>query len=256
MKIVGISLVKDEERFVALALTNALALCDWIDVIDNASRDATPRILRRLKTAFPGRISVRRQPDLLRTHEAVRRYVGTNTWLFGVDGDEVYDPVGLRQLRERILSGEFAGDWMVRAHFCHVCALQNGTARGWLAPPSHDPSKLYNMRLVEAWPSDPARPLFHGEGLRLRDGMTYFERHRALNRELSWEASPFRCLHMRFVPRSIVDPSDVNRLARPRLNPNDLTFLARTRQGVNERLEYRRGDEVTVSTAPFGLEAR
>ena len=177
-----------------------------------------------MAASLPGRIKLRRLPDVLTSHEAVQEFVGRDAWLFGVDGDEVYDPAGLAELRGRIIAGEFAGDWMIRAHFLHVCRLAGGVAHGWLAPPSHDPSKLFNMRLVEAWPVAPGRTLFHGtdETLRLRDDLSYFERHRCLNREVPWEKSCFRCLHFRFLPRTARELG-MDRLSRPRLNPDDLT---------------------------------
>lgn len=253
MRIIGISLVKNEERFIGTVLRNALNLCDGILVLDNGSTDRTVEAVSHVWRENIGRIWREPASDLTQTHNFIQQYVGKDVWLFGVDGDEIYDPAGLAALRQRIISNEFADSWMLRAHFLHVAHLNNGTARGWMAPPSRDPSKLYNMQLVESWPATPGRPLFLGvDTLRLFDGGGYFDRQRALNEEATWDESCFRCLHMRFMPRSRMDER-VDRLAEPRLNPDDVTFLARKRQGRNDRRIYRRGELVTVPTAPFRL---
>jgi len=249
VRIIGISLVKDEERYVDRALRNALALCDEIFVLDNESDDGTPEVLAMLTTEFPGRIHARHVHNLLATHDVVQPFVGAYAWVFGVDGDEVYDPVGLAKLRAEILSGRYQDAWMIRANFLHCCELRGDTAVGWLAPPSKDPSKLYNFSRLEAWPVT-NRALFLGvDDVRLTGGERYWARQHTLNQEHDWHESHYRCLHLKFVRRSSVDVHDP--LSHPRQNNDDVTYLAAKGQGMNRRACYRRGPLATVDSAPF-----
>ena len=39
------------------------------------------------------------------SHALVEGYAGTDTWVFGVDGDELYDPAGLTAFRAQLLDG-------------------------------------------------------------------------------------------------------------------------------------------------------
>ena len=247
MRIVGISLVHNEERFIEHVLLNALALCDCVLVLDNESVDQTPVIVDR-HAAGDSRIRRLMVPKLSQTHAFADAYVGTDTWVFGVDGDEVYDPAGLRRLRHRLLAGEFRSNWMVRAHFLHVTQYFGRIARGYMAPPSHDPSKLFNMSLVRRWETRDGL-LFSAceNGFALIDGGSYYTGHRFLNRETDWDGSDFRCLHLRFVSRSVID-GDTDRQAAPRLNPYDRTFHKATE---NRRDKYRQGELATVDTRPF-----
>jgi hypothetical protein len=249
-RIVGISLVRNEERYIERVLRNALGLCDRILVLDNLSTDDTGSIVDRLGKET-GRVGRQMVHHLGGSHAHVQEFIGTDTWVFGVDGDEVYDPAGLRRLRDRLLGGEFRDNWMVRGHFLHVTALDSRLATGWMAPPSHDPNKLYNFGMVQSWPPD-RRTLFHGEGLVLRGGRGYSEAHRRLVDEAPWERSDMRCLHLRFIARSRVD-AGIDRLAEPRVNPYS---VAKVKEGYVGWTKYRRGDEVTVDARPFfGAEA-
>jgi len=78
--------VRDEDLFVERAVRNASALCDeWI-LVDHASRDRTPEILRRLARELP-RASFHAIRHPRESHELIRYLAGTPTWIFGVDGD-------------------------------------------------------------------------------------------------------------------------------------------------------------------------
>ena len=41
----------------------------------------------------------------MNTNKFIEKYYSTNTWMFGVDGDELYDPIGLKKFRNELLSG-------------------------------------------------------------------------------------------------------------------------------------------------------
>ena len=51
MKVVGVSLVRNEERFVRQALLNVADFCDRIVVADHLSTDRTPAVLEELSNA-------------------------------------------------------------------------------------------------------------------------------------------------------------------------------------------------------------
>lgn len=246
MDVIGISLVRNEERFVEQALTNALQLCDRIIALDHLSEDDTGAIVCDLARRT-GRVERRTVERLSETHAHVEEFVGTDTWVFGVDGDELWDPGGLAMLRRRLLTGEFERNWMVRGHFCHVKQLGPGWATGWMAPPSHDPSKLYNMAMVRSWRPETGA-LFHAIGIEMHNRGGYFADHRPLNRETGWRESPLRCLHMRFLPRSRAD-AGIDRLRNPRGMPYDLVMGIPARR----RTKYQQGPLVSVPTGAFGL---
>ena len=71
-QIVGIVLVRNEDRFVRQAVSNILGFCDRILLVDNGSRDQTPLILRELasenpeKTCFHAIRRPRESHDLLK----------------------------------------------------------------------------------------------------------------------------------------------------------------------------------------------
>jgi len=247
MKIVGVALVRNEEIYIGRVLRAALHLCDDILVLDNGSVDGTRDEVRRVIAEHPGRVVAVELHNLVDSHLFLQQYVGTDTWVFGVDGDEIYDPAGLSELREVLLGGAYADKWMVRAKFLHVSRLQGGRAYGYMSPPSHDPSKLYNFSLLEAWPADDVRPLFLPRaGMRFKaGGESYYENWETCYCLATWGESIFRCLHMKFLQRSRID---AHRNPEPRPNPIDATYMPdRIRPWDN----YQRGPEVSVSVAEF-----
>ena len=134
-QIVGISLVRNEDIFITQAITNVADFCDKIIILDNLSTDNTWREIEALKTTFPN-VEAYQINDYRQSHNYISDYVGTNTWILGVDGDEIYDPKGLSQLRKDIFSGKF--DEL--GQFFSLSFLQNGndwyiglTPRGELA---------------------------------------------------------------------------------------------------------------------------
>jgi glycosyltransferase involved in cell wall biosynthesis len=108
-RIAGIVLVRDEDVFVEQAVRNVSSFCDELILVDDQSRDGTPAILARLADELPHATaySVRRAAD---SHELIKDRAGERLWVFAVDGDELYDPRGLSEMRARLLAGEF-DDW-------------------------------------------------------------------------------------------------------------------------------------------------
>jgi hypothetical protein len=121
-RIVGVCLVCNEENFVAWSILNIAYFCDEIIVLDNNSTDRTPEIQAELSRRL-AHVGVIKVEDAYDTHKCVERFAGQNYWVFGVDGDEIFDAGGLARLRPRILSGEFNDWWRLSAHAHHVVSL-------------------------------------------------------------------------------------------------------------------------------------
>ena len=105
-KIIGIVLIKDEDRFIESVLRNIMGFCDLVLVADNGSTDQTLPIIANLAREFP-KLQLTRITDLADSHRMIEGYANTPTWIFGVDGDGSYDPAGLAILREQLLAGQF-----------------------------------------------------------------------------------------------------------------------------------------------------
>src|SRR5512139_4120755 len=98
-QIVAIILAKNEDLFIKNVLGNILEFSDRIYVADHHSTDNTPQIIREL-AAEHNKIEYRCVDHTSESHDMIADYGGTDTWMVGVDGDEVYDPEGLMHLRE------------------------------------------------------------------------------------------------------------------------------------------------------------
>jgi len=261
-RIVGIVLVRNEDLLIGRALRNAAAFADeWI-LCDHGSADGTLAILQAEAKSLPeARVQQLRHPR--ESQDLIKKFAGQNVWIFGLDGDEIYDPAGLLRLRERLRAGEFRGDWMVLGNVLHVTkvAPDRSTVSGHLAPPCRSMTKLYNFAAIDSWDGYCAERL-HGGSPRFRPG--YDEsRKRNLHEVTPWETSDFRCLHMCFQPRS----SRGGDAARPNImelyGPSrrwSWWRALRRRLGFSSEARwkyerYRRGKEVTVEATPFFAES-
>jgi glycosyltransferase involved in cell wall biosynthesis len=258
-RIVGISLVRNEDLFVETAVANAAVFCDELHVADHGSTDQTSAILRRLASVKPN-IHVHTVRHPAQSHDLIRHFAGSRTWIFGVDGDEIYEPDRLTRLREKILSGDFDQHWMVFGNVLHVTKLdeQRRTATGHLAPPCRSMTKLYNFNAIEEWKGYTPERL-HGGAIRFRDGYSRDGR-RMLHEEVSWNEADFRCLHLCFLKRSSRDrENSVRRNIIETFGPTRLhtlwyaaSALIGFRKGAEwKRSRYMRGPETTVAAATF-----
>ncbi len=255
MQIVGIVLVRNEDTFVERAARNAAVFCDQLLLVDHGSKDQTPEILTRLAAELPATkfVPIRHPGE---SHALIQNFAGTPTWIFAVDGDEIYDPIRLKKLRQRILSGEFDRFWMILGNVLNVTDLKGNEATGHLAPPCRSMTKLYNFEAIESWDGDTPERL-HGGIVKFRPG---FEDHhrKMMHEELPWEDSDFRCLHVCFLQRSSLDETNVARQnimetfgASPfkRLWRSISKFLGSGEDWKYSR--YRRGPAVTKDVANF-----
>ncbi len=267
MRMVGSVLVRNEDVFVERAIRNVAGVCDRIHVLDNMSEDRTPAILRRLCDEFD-HIEVERSASTAVSHRQLQPYVGTDTWVLGVDGDELFDPAGLERLREELEARAYADVYRVKAHVlnCDDLDLEAQLARGFLAPPSRPVTKLYNFAAVESWPRCPERLL--GVDPEFRPGF-HPESSTFLSETRDWNDDPLRLLHVCFLRRSSLDQDGftVGRrnlgehsgrglgarlrrvFRRSGLDPQVAEIHARGRNWKQEW--YCLGERVTLDASPF-----
>ncbi len=205
-EIIGIVLVRNEDLFVRRAVENVLGFCDRIFLVDNGSSDGTAGVLLSLASRFPSKLSYHRIAHPSESHDLIKGFAGQDVWIFGVDGDEIYDPRALAEFRPRVVTGEFARHWMVLGNVLHCRDLGEGTASGFLAPPSRSITKLYNFAAIESWDGDTVERL-HGGKVVFRDGFAH-DSKRNLEQEADWDRAALRCLHLCFLRRSSADPRE------------------------------------------------
>jgi glycosyltransferase involved in cell wall biosynthesis len=259
---VGIALLRNEEYFTTWSIANALGFCDEFLVVENQSTDGTLGRVEALRDRFP-RITLHQVDDPNRSHRYIEEYAGQDTWVFGVDGDEIYDPGGLARLRPRILEGEFDAWWRIDGHMLHATRLdlEGGRGMGFATPATPSVTKLFNFGALESW-REPNRERLHGHNMKFRSGWSR-KRVLHLHRTESWESTDFRALHLCFFPRTSVDRVDPIR--RP--NPSELrvgrlgkahnflkNFLANpfSRDASYKTRRYRRGGLVERQISAFG----
>jgi glycosyltransferase involved in cell wall biosynthesis len=259
-RIVGISLVKDEDLFVEHALRNVLAFCDELILADDGSRDGTVAILERLRAEQPEKVRLYRIAHPSESHDLIEGYAGQDVWVFGVDGDELYDPKGLERFRPRLLGGEFDDCWLLRSNALHAVELdeQRRRARGYFSPPAPSPVKLHNFALIESWNGRHPERLHGRDGLRFKTGAEARKLH--LGERQSWEAADLRVLHLCFVPRSSRGRGGAGRpnirdRQAPRRWPRRVLRAAREALGPSARSDwkahYRQGSVAEVAVGGF-----
>jgi glycosyltransferase involved in cell wall biosynthesis len=217
-KIIGIVLVKNEDLFIQQALQNILDFCDEIIVLDNNSTDATFGILEEIKKTSPQKIQLHKISNIKLSHRYIEQYANTDTWIFAVDGDEIYDKAGLHKLKEEIISGTYNNYWKIFGNCIHVTKINQDKSQvfGYLAPPSRSITKLYNFNLIKDWKEYTER--LHGTKMNFKDGCN--ENQALLLHDLyDWDKSHFKCLHMCFLKRSSADLFKVS----TRFNPLENT---------------------------------
>ncbi len=255
-QIVAIMLVQNEDQFLRRAALNILDFCDRILIADHQSQDGTPEICEELARTS-SKFEIYRIRDPRESHEMLVPLTNTRTWVFGVDGDEIYDPSGLVKVRARLLAGEWDQWWTVFGNVLNCDSLDESarTASGWMAPPCRSMTKLYNFAAVERL--DPAtKHRLHGRHDVFNPGWSASARHE-LYKTTPWEDAEFRCLHTCWLPRSSRDTNPSRRNVTESLGLiNRLKTLAarltgRTAESDYKMEKYRRGEHVTVDAECF-----
>ncbi len=203
-QIVGIVLVRNEDLFLGQVLRNIGDFCDRIIVADNRSTDRTAVVVAEAQKGIQA-IEYHLINHPSQSHELIKGLAGSRTWVFAVDGDELYDPFGLKQFREVLLSGRLDDHWQILGNVLNCISLdkERMIARGYLAPPCRSMVKLYNFQAIEAW-DGPCPERLHGGTIRFNPGF-----HKGMrcnwHEENDWDHSLLRCLHVCFLPRSSRD---------------------------------------------------
>ena len=257
-RIVGSVLVRNEDIFLERALRNIVDFCDEILVQDHQSTDRTPEILAQFAAQYP-KIIVRRITDPAESNHAIAHLADTPAWIFGVDGDEIYDPAGLARMRVALLAGQYDDWWVIFGNVLNCTALdiEAKCATGHLAPPCRSMTKLYNFRLLRS--VDPAARLRLAGAHNVFHDPAMLQRRLNLHEQHPWAEASFRCLHTCFIPRSTLDAPDT--VARENVSES-LNWVKRWRNRArglfglgpetNYKLEkYRRGPAVTLDVAGF-----
>jgi hypothetical protein len=263
-RVVAIVLVRNEDVFVEQAVRNIADFCDRIHAVDHVSTDGTWAILERLAQEYP-HLEVRRAHHADESHKLIEPYAGTRTWVFGVDGDELYDPARLERFRGELLGGAFDHAFKIASNVLNCVELDEGRrlATGYLSPPSRSITKLYNFSAIQEWRGDGAERL-HGGSIRFRDGYDEGSVDN-IGERLAWDETPLRCLHACFLRRSTTDQSQSGEPhARPILEETQLqdrSWRGALKRGVRRRRlpdesvwkreKYMRGELVRVDAAPF-----
>jgi hypothetical protein len=271
VRIVGSVLVRNEDVFVEQAIRNAATFCDRIHAVDHMSSDGTWEILRLLAREYD-HLDVRRARHARVSHVVLEPYIGTDTWVLRIDGDELYDPSRLASLRQSLDDGAHREVFRVLGNVLHTVQLDRGTctASGYLSPPSRPISALYNLGAVESWTGCLER--LHAGRIVFRPGFDW-RVVEALSEHFDWDESPLRCLHACFLRRSSTDDGSSSRgnlgelgtyrrsslgaaerglrrvLKRPAGDPRQVAMRARGSGWKNEK--YRRGELVTLDASPF-----
>jgi hypothetical protein len=262
-QIVGVVLVRNEDLFVEHAIRSVAEFCDRIHALDHVSTDRTWEILRGLSREYD-HVDVRRTTHAGDSQRILEPYAGTNTWVFGVDGDELYDSERLQRFRAELVAGAYRDAFKIGYNMLNCVEIDwdARTASGYLSPPSRLARKLFNFAAIESWESDGAERL-HGGVVVFRPGYAHGSVDNIGDR-MSWDETPLRCLHATFLRRSSVDPEQAEQALRPILMESEMQdrswrgglkrFLRRrTPPTVSEwkPQKYMRGDFVTVDASPF-----
>jgi glycosyltransferase involved in cell wall biosynthesis len=206
VRIVGIYLVKNEEVFLEQVVVNTYAFCDKLIIVDNFSTDSTYDIANRLAEKST-KIVVHRVKDPSESHEFIRPFCSTKTWIFAVDGDEIYDPKGLALFKEKLLDGAYDDWWVLFGNVlnCTQINFETFQAKGYLAPPCRSVTKLYNFYAINDWTDCEAERL-HGGNIHFKKNWNATLRL-DLYKNMQWEQAVYRCLHLCFLSRSSKDKS-------------------------------------------------
>ncbi len=236
LTVIGSMLVRDEDRFVERAVRNVLSFCDQFLIADHGSRDGTAAILERLAAEHPEKVVVRRIEDSRESQEMLLPYVGrARTWVFGVDGDEIYDPKGLARLRVRLAEGEFDRWWVIFGNVLNVKDLggDESEATGWLAPPCRSMTKLYNFAAIKGWEGRDVVERLNGGTIAFKNGFDASLRC-GLHEGVNWDEADLRCLHLCFLRRSSLDAEGAG--TRANIMDRHAWSLRKTLARLRERL--------------------
>lgn len=267
-QIVGICLLRNEEYFAAGSVMNAIEFCDRILVLDHRSEDRTRTIVDAI-AARHSKVEVHEVDDAYDTHRYVEPCVATATWMLSIDGDEIFDPVGLSRLRRRIRGRELDFRWFIETHYLHALGIDAGKSEafGFNRPDAPFLVKRFNLEAMTRW-SPGKQERFHAtKRIEFRRGYSHDQVHDAPDAD-GWATADLRCPHLCFRLRSSIDAFQEDdgelfgrdnplerkkaearrwRIRRALLRP----FVSRHRASHKSR-HYAQGDVIVAGVSNFG----
>lgn len=195
-KIVVISLFKNEEVFLKQALHNIVEFADEIILIDNESVDASQKIAIKFGSEND-HVQYIIEPNAHDTNKYLEEYVGTDTWVLGVDGDELYNPQQLNELRDLIEAGTFADNNRIIGHTINPLFKSKNSSAFMCtqSPEARSIVKLYNFQHITKVP----------KGERLHGEYEWSHQNTLDLTKEPIEKSILTCCHMCFFRRSPLD---------------------------------------------------
>lgn len=255
MKVVGISLIKNEDLYIETVIKNVSDFCDELIVLDNNSEDQTYEIVSRLAGVNP-KIKLFRIDNPNLSHGFIEKYAGNDTWIFRIDGDEVYDRKGLLIFKEKLMSGSCVEWFNVQCQSLNVESLDsvNSKATGYLSAMS----SFSNFSLLKSWHESQSERL-HGSNRIFNEKYNVNKIKYQPFLGQPFEKATLRCLHLCFLKRSSIDNE------KSKLNPSEsklffsnlINFLRNLSLGrlsfssYYKNKYYKKGDLVTVDISTF-----
>lgn len=259
-RILGVSLLKNEDYFSEWALRNVLPFCDEYLVLDNCSTDQTRAYLDKISNDF-SHMKIIDVDDAFATHKYVEEYADTPTWVFGVDGDEIYDPLQLESLCDDLRSGRYDQWWRLDGQALHVVRVlaEGKMAKGFLGPIA----KLYNFNAIYSW-REQRQERLHGTNIVFKEGYSKASVCKEFT-DTNWDNARLRCLHLCFMPRSSNEQEADFQNFAGRPNPaeivkssffrNRVRRIFRRSKPAYKQVRYAVGPLVEVSASNFGAPA-
>ncbi|UZJ37313.1 glycosyltransferase [Prosthecochloris sp. SCSIO W1103] len=234
IQIIGIILVRNEDIFIKNVINNISQFCDRIIVTDHQSNDKTPEIIKKLAKKNK-KINYLRIQHPKESHTVIEKYAGTNTWIFAVDGDEIYDPEGLHKFKKKLIEGTFNNYWQIKGNVLNCTSInhKDKIAKGYLSPPARSMTKLYNFSIIEKWNNCPQR--IHAGDLEFKKNIKNTPTLE-LFKHIEWDDAHFRCLHTVFMQRS---SKEKRIITTTRLNPAEKMSAEQARES-NNHIKYLR----------------
>ena len=196
MKIVGICLIKNEDLYIKQCLKNILDFCDEIIVLDNLSTDNT---IKEIKTLNSPKIKIHSVNSPHNTNKFIEKYYSTDTWVLGVDGDEIYDPFGLKEFKKELLAGKWDDYWNIKGAQINVFELNEKTAKGHSNEfGCRGCGKLYNFNQIKTGCIAFSKNCERLHGL---DINALYDNYKK-TKFLSFKENNLRFLHLCFINRS------------------------------------------------------
>ena len=156
-KIVSIHLIKNEDVYIKDSIRNVINDVDEAIVLDNKSTDKTKDIITNVfkNEIDKGKLKYVIVDNPCDTNKYLQDFVSTNTWVLGVDGDEIYSYSFINQLCRKIRNNRFDDVYRLDLDVLNVTNTIRLVGNiieyvGYRSPPSKGMIKIYNFNHVKS----------------------------------------------------------------------------------------------------------